>query len=624
MFAWFRRIYNQTVAFFRDSEGVGIFYRKTNQHERSRRVVERSAEPAPPVDPPRQPGIASTALAIIVPPADLIDGLSNQIIKRDGYDSDTRLEKMGLFPHIHVDGEQVALDGKAATDAEVTEVLDEAINIAIARKAAVDSVPVAEPRKGNRSQRRRISALEKARLKHDRWVTPKGELPEPSPRAKIDPTEERLRVEAAGPAIEYSPGDPGEVLMYDKVDGEEMLFLERELYGTFHFRDTLLDQLELYWEYLPRMKRHDPDAYALYKRLGATIVPPAKWLLHDGVHPLHEDEPKGQDTKKELTAWWKVHRPAFGCISYGLTPRVEAYENNPPDWRIPDNNNKKKLSLWVPKFFYFQKYDLPPSDVQPTTGGDVYALTVYWDKPHNSTAKKMKAGVPQEFAVFISNDGSDVHVLKTKKTYYAEPIKVKNRSYHDGKKGRKKPHAGRALKVNNRWHYPEVFRQWARENQSDTDIFLCNLFLDTARAFEGTGFCMTRVEVTNGDMAAVFSVDPRRMAYFFRDRDIEVNKDGHRKRIFHMVKPYTRHYANGTVKHFGLSFRGENEFDWAGYHVKITIPGRDHFALNEFDVGVSDEEYFVDKEDKGLSMGQIADHIHQWMDEGMLTKRDKD
>jgi hypothetical protein len=455
-------------------------------------------------------------------------------------------------------------------------------------------------------------------MKHDRWVKPKGELPEPAPRLpRADDVEREEIYGPFLPSVPRGPGDPGEVLMADRVDGEEMLFLERELYGTFHFRDTVLDQLELYWTYLRRMKRRDPDAFAIYRRLGATIMPPAAWLMHDGPLKEHppEDQPTADDVKKQqLTAWWKQHRPAFGCVSYGISPRVESYELNPSDY---DKQTHKGKSLWVPRFLYFTKFTQPPSEVQPTTGGDVYAATIWWDRAFDPTVK-LKAGVPQEFHIYISKSGHDIHLLKQRETYYVDPKHINNRfRTKSGARGRKKPHAGRAMKVYNGWHYPPALVEMAKRRGIPTDVFLCNIFLDTARAFEATGFGMTRVEVTNGDMSAVFSVDPRRMHYFFKDRDITLTKNGHRQHIFHLVKPHTIRQQDGTTRYVSFSFRGLREFDWAGYHVKITIPGRDHFALNEFDVGSVDEEYAVDGE-KLLGAAETAELLHGWMDDGVV------
>jgi hypothetical protein len=85
-----------------------------------------------------------------------------------------------------------------------------------------------------------------------------------------------------------------------------------------------------------------------------------------------------------------------------------------------------------------------------------------------------------------------------------------------------------------------------------------------------------------------------------------------------MVKPHTRTLRDGSIKHMGFSFRGERDFERAGYRVRISVPGRDHFILNEFDIGVSDEEWTVGQ--KTMSAKQTADMLHKWMDDGVRTK----
>ena len=633
MFDWLRRF----VTFFRPPmEGIGKFFRRP-------RVAEPPTVDRAPADPSNPAGwrVVETPA-----PTDPIEKLDPTFVPRDPPPRDFADCVPGPKPpdrppdsavgvpdsaESRSDSGPVQLDSKPLVwpDGQPVEAGD--LKAGETYQASDEGVVTARP---NRKARRRIDALERARMKLDRWVEPKGELPDPKPRGTI--TREADDDPAPAPptttsvSVHQGPGDEGEVLWYDKIDGQDVLFLERENYGVFHFRDTVLDQLELYWTYLRRMQKRDPDAYVIYRRLGATILPPAAWFLHDGPQRRDDDPPKTEHKRKdELTAWWKVNRPAFGCVSYGLTSRVEAYEINPPVTKRealpgqPSDYKKKIYNVWVPKFLYFNKYTHPPAHIQPISGGDVYSMTVWWDRPNDKRFQEKygdKGGTPQTFPVFISRDGSNVHILKQRETYRAKPPKsVQNRSYHDGKKGRKKPHAGRALKVFNTWHYPEAFVEWATLHNADVDTFLCNLFIDTARAFEDSAYGMARVEVINGDLTAVFSLDPRRMAYFFKDRDITLNKNGRRVRIFHLVKPHTVTTPTGKVIHKPFTFRGENEFDWAGYHVKITIPGRDHFILNEFDVGVSDEDS-VDSEEKKRShtMEESAELLRSWIDDGVL------
>jgi hypothetical protein len=42
-----------------------------------------------------------------------------------------------------------------------------------------------------------------------------------------------------------------------------------------------------------------------------------------------------------------------------------------------------------------------------------------------------------------------------------------------------------------------------------------------------------------------------------------------------------------------MHFRGVRRFTWAGYKVKITVPGKDHPMLEEVDIGMKDA-YWAD------------------------------
>lgn len=91
---------------------------------------------------------------------------------------------------------------------------------------------------------------------------------------------------------------------------------------------------------------------------------------------------------------------------------------------------------------------------------------------------------------------------------------------------------------------------------------------------------------------------------------------GVRKRIFHFVRPHVRSDGVAVKAHF----RGEREFNWAGYKITITVPGRDHFIVDEFNVGASDE-YWLDKNAKYLTMPQVGKKLRGWMDQGVGARR---
>jgi hypothetical protein len=123
---------------------------------------------------------------------------------------------------------------------------------------------------------------------------------------------------------------------------------------------------------------------------------------------------------------------------------------------------------------------------------------------------------------------------------------------------------------------------------------------------------MIRVAVTKGDMTAVFGVAIHRTAYFFQDRDYELTEHGTRKRIFHIVRPHTR--ADGTI--VKMHFRGARTFHWAGYDVEITVPGLDHFMMNEFEPGTIDS-YWLEPGQKYVTQPELGRRLKQQMHQGL-------
>jgi hypothetical protein len=466
-------------------------------------------------------------------------------------------------------------------------------------------LPVSQNRAQRRATRAREAQWEKQRKKLDKWVTPQGQAPikvERGPRTKPDPADPAVgtKLEDLGMLDGKGVEDANFVLM----DGE-VGYKESEFYGEFSFRDTILDQLERYWVYLERMKRNDPDAYQTYKRLGATVIPPVHWFLHAGYKHKKEILPQREPRREvpALTPWWKVHRPGFGCVTFGITSQIEQEEL---DWS-PDGNPKTKM--WVPKFLYFSKYKIPPPNVQPTSGGDVYGMTVWWDRPHDPDPKvrdKHKGGVPEQYSVFISADGNDVHVLPICETEY---LKIRRRKNSRGYK------RGKLFDIPHRvWHIPGRYTAWAKHHNTTPNILLSSIFVDAATAMEESHYSMVRVAVHNKDLTAVFGVDVKRLPYFFKDRDISLTEKGSRKRAFHMVRGHFR--RDGTV--VSWHFRGERDFTWAGYSVNITIPARDHFMLTDYDVGASDM-LSIPREERGkyISERKMAEKLAAGIEKGV-------
>jgi len=382
-----------------------------------------------------------------------------------------------------------------------------------------------------------------------------------------------------------------EPLIIDKTHVDhatDVLYEHSEIIGQFNFRDTILEQLERYFFYLDRMRKFDREAWDLYKRVGGLLVPYSS--VPDIVLDRQEGDEKEWDAylrrhKKEtrLSPWFLKTRPSFGCVAYGVSPEIEKIEHTP----IPGKG--KRWGRWVPKFMYFWKYDKSaiPCELQKVAGdGDFYKMTIWWDRG----GEKDKWGTPQEYGIYVAPDGS-MTVLKMIETkiFYAES----------------KKHHGDKTRIPQRlWQIPHDMEEWAHKHGTTAQIYLSNLFAENAFRWEGAISTMIKISVCNNKRYACFGIDVHRLPYFFKDRDFVLNENGHRKRIVHLVRPYTD--KNGV--HHGFQFRGEKQFTWAGYEVTVTIPGLDHPMWEELNIGFYDQREIKDsKRNYGdmKSMGKL-------------------
>jgi hypothetical protein len=416
-----------------------------------------------------------------------------------------------------------------------------------------------------------VRALERRRRKHDKFVTPQGPPVPHHPRPKTQEIEPKLPPKP--PAEEIETDTSPYIADRHHEDSEKVLYTMREYAGEFTFRDTVLQQLDRYFYYLGQMKKSDPDAYALYRQVGAQIIP----YIANGSFHRGQPDPAPVKQLPPLAEWFNKERPTFGCFAYGADPETEKYETNSYD-------EKTQKTMWVPKFLYYTKYSKAPPEVQMMKGGDIYVLTIWWHTPadpHN----KQKYGTRQDIAFFVSKDGSQVVALRTIDTKWV-PVRGKHETFHVPQR---------------EWRLAGEYKRWAKEHGQDPQHFLAEIFLMAIKRQEMAQYSMVKVNVRKGKMTAVFGVNHERMSYFFQDRDIHLTEGGRRKPIFHAVRAHTR--SDGTV--VPLQFRGERSFTWAGYDVLITVPGKHHADINFFDVG-SVDEYWVDKSEKLISPGDIG------------------
>lgn len=346
--------------------------------------------------------------------------------------------------------------------------------------------------------------------------------------------------------------------------------------GEFYFRETILDQLGYYMKCLERVRKVDPEAFALYSQVGGNVITEGalSWFAKVGAFKGKTPE---LPMSAELSPWFRRTLPSFGAVFIGKIARdVETKEDS-----------------WVPRFFYFRKYEprAAPPEIQRVGIGAVYIATVYWDDPEQrSWGKGRKSGVPQDFPIVINPDGS-VRLLRS--------------LLHDSREIRHTTGKSRGKKFvipRRQWVAADPWMvQWAHEYGAQVGDYLVALFVQVANMYETANSSVIRVTATNGELAASFGVDLKRTPYFFKDRETTLTESGKKKRIFHIVRAHVR--KDGAAVKF--HFRGEKSFSWNGYAIGITVPGRDHYNLAEFSVGAIDEDKMKPGV-KGLGMKELG------------------
>jgi hypothetical protein len=335
-------------------------------------------------------------------------------------------------------------------------------------------------------------------------------------------------------------------------------------------RKAILDELSEYFKVIRYMKAADEDNYDLYSKVGGYLLT-LKDLAADQKIYMHD-----------LSPWFKKVRPAFGCVAYA-------------DRGFWEEETKKIM----PRFIYWSKFkkEKSPPAIQRLVGrGDVYVMTIFW---YDKVPGKRLLSAPTDFALFVTEDGQ-VKALKHK-IAATKTIRAK-------KKDRGKTFTAPCQK----WDFANFHYSYAKEHNLPVEEHMIGLFCCTTQEFElAVMNSMIRVAATKGEVTAVFAVDIKRSTYLFKDRETTLTIDGRRKRIFHIVSAHPRMLGNRQTS-VRIHFRGEREFTWNGYAVKITIPGLHHNDITEFNIAMHDAEMVKDhKHHIGLKeMGNlIAEHV---------------
>lgn len=347
---------------------------------------------------------------------------------------------------------------------------------------------------------------------------------------------------------------------FDQGEKEKPIVKTRRKRGEGQIsKNDLLLNLDKYFVYIKRMRKSDRESYDLYRQIGAQVL--TKRTSSDFEDLISLDLPPR----------WKTVRPSFGCI---LIPHQD---------KTDEDVEKGGVS---PSFLYFRKHKSLPSGVQAVPKGwDIYTfhLAYYIDKVEFT----------HDAAIAI-DPNNQLHALR---------VKVNDDLVIKSKYGN---HRGHNVIRRKKWRLPPVASlrkdKEAAEGRTSEE-FICDLFNLAANFWELAQFKEVEVRAVKGSIAARFNISGVDTARLFQDRERTSDK---KTRIFHAVRPYVKK-SGAMVK---LHFKGERKFNWNGYDILITVPGKDFAAyLPEFEAAAIPEEDMIEKGYDSKQVGKfIVDH----------------
>lgn len=300
--------------------------------------------------------------------------------------------------------------------------------------------------------------------------------------------------------------------------------------GGMYYLGDLLKSLGDYNTVSRSLRKHHPDAYDYYARVGCTI------LNGDTLFDL------------SLNSHWRnnTNLPSIGMAH----------------WRGSERPMADKVHM---VFSFYQKIRALPG-VQ-FTNSTMYEVLVYY---REHLDKNIILGMP--FYVSVDPDGelSILRVMTEKNTV----IRSKKARSLKQRIEKAKHHSGSKITGMQHWGIPIFLKDIAVEQKSTPNKMAKFIFTAAVNAAETQGMGLLIRAKKNGVQSA-FSIDLLRTPYFFKDRNKTVNEDGKTKKIFHIVRTHHRKLKMGTIT-VKTHFRGLRKFAWNGYDVTISMPGYHH------------------------------------------------
>lgn len=357
-----------------------------------------------------------------------------------------------------------------------------------------------------------------------------------------------------------------------------------ERYPAMRLRQDILNQLDKYQVYVKRLKRYDRETYETYRRLGAYVV--------DRSQRVDSYLGNKESRRGGLSGSFLRMLPGFGGVAY----TIGADEHHAHD--------KDDYDPYIAcRFSFFTKVTRVAPGVQLLNSGTTYRLRFYWDDKiaMSELIEGRDRGFSQDMLVNIDDDGT-VRPLRVLKNH---PQQIRH------KQGVLR---GSTTTIHHqRWALPNFGDEknpWCRKYKVSREDFLIELFVLTANSWiTGAQQSMIRVTATKDNIVMPFVVDALKTPQFFADRDKVITQSGRAAPIFHVVRTHER--RGRAIK---MHFAGLRDFQWNGYQVKITVPGKDHLVHDEFPGGVREDASDDEKRDpETASPEAIADMLADYI-----------
>jgi hypothetical protein len=357
------------------------------------------------------------------------------------------------------------------------------------------------------------------------------------------------------------------------------------------FKRTILDQLDDNTKILARMKACFPMEYGLYSQIGAVVIP-------------HDDPFIDCDalTDCPVSAWFNKVRPSFGAVVSGDPYDAAKGKDDPLEPRL-----MHFIKIKHPREIKKRLFERHGRDIIQPIGmkSDLYIFTNYYDQRDWARVFPRKTREDRNLARFFEKAFAIELPLEITEDGRVRPLKILREL--------RAPRPFRLTRGENiltrTWDYPyskACMKGMSGEakNMAPQDYILCKIGL-ALRCYEEATSSIIQVRATKNGVCTLINVNVEETPDFFEDRE-DVIVDGIKKRIFHIVRPHERVTRNHTAL-VHLHFRGLRQFVWNGYEIEISVPGRDHFLLNEVDIPTTEES------DPAVASGYELPQVASWL-----------